>query len=143
MSAVASRIAELTPSERARLVLRRTARIRNVVRIILGLEHVEHVRSEGLVRLDNEGAGGIADAIHNEWRCRAQDRDAIEQQGVDELRGRQKIRLIRGQDVPARIARLRLARCVMRRHRPRIAAAPFDGVLPHPVHVEQERLAVA
>ena len=73
---------------------RRTARIRNVVRMILRLEHVHHVRPERLGRFHDERVRRIRLAVHGERRRRAQDRDAGLDERVDELRRGAEVRLI-------------------------------------------------
>src|SRR6185503_1065239 len=53
----------------------RPARVRDVVRMILRLEHVEDVRPESLRRLYDERVGRIALAVHRERGRRTMDRD--------------------------------------------------------------------
>src|SRR5687768_1789967 len=89
----------------------RTARILEVVRVILRLEHVEHVRPEGLRRLHDVGSSGVALAAYVEGRRGAVDRHADLDQRVDELRRGREVWLIRRQDVATRIPLLRRAQC--------------------------------
>src|SRR5205823_4350266 len=80
-----------------------TTRIGNVVGMILWLEHVEDVRPEGLRGLDHQGASRITPAVDAEGGRSAFDFDSGLDQRVHELRRRQKIRLVGGNYVPARI----------------------------------------
>ena len=82
---------------------RRTARIREVVRVILWLEHVEHVGPERLRRVHDIRARRIRLAAHGEVLRRAIHRDAHVPQRVHELRGGREVGLIRGDYVAARI----------------------------------------
>ncbi len=86
---------------------RRAARIRNVVRMILRLEHVHHMRPERLRGLHDIGVRRIRFAAHGE-RCRGTvNRDARLHQRVHELRGGAEVGLIRREDEAARVAQLR------------------------------------
>jgi hypothetical protein len=119
---------------------RRRAGVRNDVRMILRLEHVEHVRPERLRGADHEGTRRVARPIDAERLARALDSYPILQQRVDELGRGQEIGLIRWNDIPARIAHSRIASIAgaMRRGCPRVAIAAIDRVLPHPPHVVEQ-----
>ena len=107
---------------------RRPARVGDVVRVLLRLEHVEHVRAERLRRLHHERPGGIALPLHREAARGAMHGDAGLEQRAGELDRGQEIRLVGRQDVAARVAlarvaeerarRCRPAGCRCRRHRP-------------------------
>src|SRR6185503_6442652 len=107
--------------------LRRTARIREIVRVILRLHHVEDLSARRLRRLDHERTGRIVFAVHREIRGRPLDRHANVAQRVHELDRRREIRLIGRDDVAASVALvLRLEDRVVRRdsgHVVAIAAA--------------------
>ena len=143
---------------------RRPARIRDVVGVLLRLEHVEHVRPERLRRLHHERPGGIAAALHGEIRRGTLHGDAGREQRAGKLHRGQEVGLVGRQDVAARIALPRVAEDALEdlgrhrastarigpgrlnpsRHRgPRVAAPALDGVAPHPVDVEEQRFAVA
>ena len=84
--------------------LGRAAGIGEIVGVILRLEHVQHVRAEGLVAFHHEAARGIILAGDGEGRCGLVNGDAVLQQRVDEFGGGGEIGLIGGDDVAARIA---------------------------------------
>src|SRR5690242_18064793 len=90
--------------------LRRAARVREVIRVILRLEHVEHVGPEGLRRLHDERAGRIRLSVDREWTRRAENRDADVAQRVDELRRCREVWLVCRDDVAARVAFRRIAK---------------------------------
>ena len=139
---------------------RRGAGIGDVVRVILWLEHVEHMGPKRLRGLHHERPRGIAPAADVERRGRAMHGDARLEQRVDEACRGRKVGLIARQDVAARVSRARVAyhrhgadspapavparRChAARQHGPGVAAAALDRVLRHPVDVEEELLTVA
>ena len=87
--------------------LRRPTRIREIIRMILRLEHVEYVRTERLVALHHVRSGGILLAGHAERSRRSIHDDTHVQQRIHELRRRREVRLVARQDVAAGIAQLR------------------------------------
>ena len=76
--------------------------------MVLRLEHVEHVGAERLRRLHDVRPRGIRLAGDREVGRGAVDLDAGPEQGVDELRRRQEVRLVRRHDVPARVTARRV-----------------------------------
>ena len=82
---------------------RRAAGIRDVVRVVLRLEHVEDVRPKRLRRLHHVGACRVVFPAHFERHRGALDGDSGLDQRVDELRRGEKVRLIGRYDVPARV----------------------------------------
>ena len=89
---------------------RRTTGVRNVVGMVLGLEHVEHVRTKGLGGLHDKGARWIVFAAHAELRGRTMNGNPVLEQGIDELRRRQEVGLVGGQNVRPRIAACGIAK---------------------------------
>ena len=112
---------------------RRAARIRDVVRVILRLEHVHHMGAERLRRLDDERSGGILLPADGERRRGAVRDDARLDQRVDELGGGEEVRLIGRQDEAARIARLRIAQHAVEDRDRRAAAAESAADRRHPL----------
>ena len=131
------------------------------VRVHLRLEHVQHVRPEGLRRVHDVRAGGILLAPRAELLRRALDGDARLEQCVHKLRGRRKIRLVAGNDIAPCVAqRRRLHRrpfcrvggrgqavgdrtITPRVRRPGVPAATRDGAPSHRVDVIEQVLAHA
>ena len=135
--------------------------------MILGLEHVEHVRPERLCGHHDEGTVRIGLARGGERARGAVHGDVDLTQRVDELDRREEIGLVRRNDVPARIAVLRLPQLgpelpvslgraaaaaahlfgdhpqPRRRGRPRILTAALDRPSPHRVDVVEQVLPVA
>ena len=72
--------------------------------MVLRLEHIHDVRAKGLRGLHHVRAGGIALAGHLECGSGSQDRNAGLEESVDELGGVGEVRLVRRNDVTARIA---------------------------------------
>ena len=103
--------AHLERQRPARIVVRRgrrRARVGNDVRMILRLEHVEHVRPERLRGHHDERARWIALVRDVEVTRRAKDVDANCPESVHELCRRRKVSLRGRDDVSARVAQLRL-----------------------------------
>ncbi len=88
---------------------RRAARILQIVRMILRLEHIQNVRAKCLCGHDDVGTGRIALAAGLEIRGRSMDGHPGLDQRIDEFDGGQEIRLIRRDDVSARITVFGLA----------------------------------
>ena len=84
--------------------LRRTARVGEVVGVILRLKHVHHEGTERLRGLHDVGPGRIRLARDLERRGGAFDRDAVAHEGVDKFHRRREISLIGRQNEAARIA---------------------------------------
>ncbi len=80
------------------------AGIGNVVRMVLGLKHVEQVRPECLGGFDDVGAFGVLLVGHREIRGGPMHADAGAHEGVDELGGGQEVGLIRRHNEAARVA---------------------------------------
>ncbi len=114
--------------------------------MVLRLEHVEEVRAERLRGLDDIGTSRVRLSGRLERRGCAVDGDAGADQGVDELRRRQEVGLIRRKNVSARIAQRGIRHRpgdAVRRGGPPVAAALLDRVPPHPVDVGEPRLPMA
>ena len=139
---------------------RRGARIREVVGMLLLLEHVEHVRAERLVRLHHVRPGRITLPPKRERLGRAMHVHPVVEQRVHEFGGRREVDLARRDDeaagLPVRgvaqetrpigpVTAIELFRRrvdLERQRRPRVAATALDGVLPHAPDVEQQHIRV-
>src|SRR6266550_4465688 len=86
---------------------RRPTRIRNVVGMILRLEHVDDVRPERLRGFYDVGAGGIILPGYRERASCPLNIDSILHESVHKLHCGRKIRLVRRNDVATRITRCR------------------------------------
>ncbi len=96
---------------------RRAAGIGEVVRVVLRLHHVEDLPARGLRRLDHERAGRIVLSRDGERPRRLVDVNADVAERVHELDRREEVRLIRRNDVAARIALVfRVEHVVVRVH---------------------------
>ena len=152
---------------------RRPTRKPEVVRIILRLKHVQQMRAEGLRRLEHNRTLRILLARYLKVRCRLQCRQTHPLQRVRKLHRRVEIRLIRRQNITARVPpfRLKQLRVILHRHhsalppipchdavlrhplvqpfdvlrqdRPMVSAAPLDRVLAHPVNVVEQVVLMA
>ncbi|MNQ42812.1 hypothetical protein D3C85_565210 [compost metagenome] len=145
----------------------RTARILQVVRVVLRLEHVQHVRAIGLGRLHHIGTCRIGLAADGEGARGAIHVHARLDQAVEEGDGVGQVGLIGRDDIAARIATRRIAQHLViegridaatagvlarrldqsldagRRDAPGVGIALVDGVLAHAPDVEQQPVLVA
>src|SRR6187200_1681172 len=116
---------------------------RNVVGVVLRLEHVEHVWSKRLRGLHDERARRVALVASLERGGRAMDRHSRLEQRFDELRRCEEVGLIGWQDVGACVSMGRVTELALEvaasassgqrtwRNRPGVAVPSIDGVLPH------------
>ena len=140
------------------------------MRVVLRLEHVQHVRTIGLGRLHHIRAGGIGLVADGEGARGAVHVHARLDQAVEEGDGVGQVGLIRRDDIAARIAPRRIAQHLLiegridaattgdggltlsrfdqsldagRRDAPGVGIALVDGVLAHAPDVEQQPVLVA
>ncbi len=151
---------------------RRAARIREVVRVVLRLEHVEHVRPERLVRLHDVRARRIAVGADAHLGGGLAHLDARLDERVHELDRGREVGLVGRDDVAARVTVRRIVEHLLvqlggrgeaaahahpvrqvrrrllhrgdpvRRGRPGVAPPPLDLPAPLAPHVEEQPLAV-
>src|SRR5262249_42267852 len=86
----------------------RATRIGKIIRMILRFEHVDDMGPECLRRLDDIGTGRIALSTDLKGGRRSMNSDPVLDQSIDEFRRGQKIRLIRRNNVAARVALRRI-----------------------------------
>src|SRR5687768_7693577 len=85
---------------------RRSPRIGNVVWMHLRLEHIDDVRAERLRGSHDQRIHRITFSANGKWSSGAMYDDAGLDQSVGEFRGREKVALVGGDDVSARVALL-------------------------------------